>query len=128
MPENREHRRLVLALVREMLGAGITVPGAAERGWSRPPLIGGRRPDVVGFYGVGAAVTADEAKRSPELWAARGQLQNIVAALLENGPTESAPCSSSPLERSGRWTPVRCVAGSRDCAPPPWSGHLSDHG
>lgn len=86
MPETREHRRLVSALVARMQQSSITVMSAAAPGWPAPPLIGGRRPDVLGFYRPGGSVVAGEAKRGPELWACLSQLQAIAMALPELGP------------------------------------------
>lgn len=89
MSETREHRLLVAALVARMQHSSITVLSAAAPGWPRPPLIGGRRPDVVGFYRPGGSIVAGEAKRGPELWGCLSQLEDIAAALPELGPQGS---------------------------------------
>src|SRR5437879_2109064 len=86
MAESREHRRLVRCLVRQMRASGIDVIRAAAPGWRIPPLVGGRRPDVFGYYVIGAAVAAGEAKRGPELRSSRAQLAEIAAALPLYGP------------------------------------------
>jgi hypothetical protein len=84
--ESRGHRQLVRGLIRHMLGSGVQIIAAAAPGWPAPPLIGGRRPDVVGYYPVGAALMAGEAKQGPELWSSRHQLRDIAAALPAHGP------------------------------------------
>lgn len=86
MPESRDHRLLVVALVNRMGEQGITVLGAEAPGWRRPALVGGRRPDVLGYYRPGGCVVAGEAKRGPELWDCARQLAEIAEALPSQGP------------------------------------------
>lgn len=86
MAESREHRALVADLVRQMLARGITVRTADSPGWSRPSLVGLRRPDVFGFYRAGGTIVAGEAKRGPELWSSRTQLEQLADALPTTGP------------------------------------------
>lgn len=69
-----------------MQDAGIRVSAAAAPGWPAPPLIGGRRPDVVGYYAIGAAVIGGEAKLGPEVWSSLQQLQAIAEGLPSLGP------------------------------------------
>lgn len=69
-----------------MIERGIAVRGAAAAGWPRPELVGGRRPDVLGYYAAGGTVVAGEAKRGPELWSCRAQLTDIARALPSRGP------------------------------------------
>ena len=124
MTETRIHRRLVAALVRDMLARGIRVTAADAPGWRRPQLVGRRRPDVVGYYHAGGAVVAGEAKRGPELWGSRPQLEEMALALPAVGPIggyallilgvlpewereAAALCSSLSLPRTASvvWTP-----------------------
>lgn len=86
MAESREHRLLVLSLVTRMLEYDIAVLAAEAPGWRRPAVIGGRRPDVIGFYRVGGSVVAAEAKRGPELWSCQRQLEEMAQALPTTGP------------------------------------------
>ena len=81
MSESRLHRRRVLALVRHMQARGVEVLAADAPGWRRPPPIGGRRPDVFGFYPVLGVAVAGEVKRGPEAWASFPQLYQITAGL-----------------------------------------------
>ncbi len=62
MAESRDHRLLVAALLRRMIERGIAVHGADAAGWPRPQLVGGRRPDVLGYYAAGGSAVAGEAK------------------------------------------------------------------
>lgn len=82
MAESREHQRLVRSLTAHLQRSRVTIVGVAARGWPTPPLLGGRRPDVLGYYfpGGGAAV-AGEAKRGPELWGCRGQIEDLLDVL-----------------------------------------------
>lgn len=86
MAEGREHRLLVRALVGHLQARHVTVLSADSRGWPRSAAVGQRRPDVYGYYQAGGAAVAGEAKRGPELWACRSQLEELAAALPEHGP------------------------------------------
>jgi hypothetical protein len=107
-----------------MRESSITVGGAAAPGWKPPPLIGGRRPDIVGYYRIGGSIVAGEAKRGPELWGSLGQLEDIAVALPTLGPIgggallivavtagweaeASAVCELIPSPRTSRaiWSP-----------------------
>jgi hypothetical protein len=87
MAESRDHKRLVACLVRRMMEQSITVTAAQAPGWPPPPWIGRRRPDVFGYYRTGGAVVAGEAKRGPELWDCRQQIEELATALPLSGPS-----------------------------------------
>src|SRR4051812_1785512 len=110
MAESREHRRLVAAVVRDMLDVGITGLAAAAPGWPAPPLIGGRRPDVRGYYAIGAAVIAGEAKRGPEAWSSIRQLQDIADALPSDGPAGAGSLLILAVREA--WADARDVCGA----------------
>lgn len=86
MPESREHRLLVRALVRHLQSRHVTVLSADSRGWPRSPALGSRRPDVLGYYTPSGTAVAGEAKRGPELWACRSQLEELAVELPRLGP------------------------------------------
>lgn len=86
MAESLDHRRLVRGLVGHLLRSHVRVLAADTPGWPRTPALSGRRPDVLGFYRAGGAVVAGEAKRGPELWACRAQLDELTHALPRYGP------------------------------------------
>lgn len=86
MAESREHQRLVSGLVRHLQSLGVVVIAADAPGWRRTPLVGGRRPDVVGYHPAGRYAVAGEAKRGPEIWSCRAQIVALADALPARGP------------------------------------------
>ncbi len=103
MSETRDHRRRVLALARAMQDRGITVVAADAPGWPRPERIGGRRPDVLGFYSVVGVWVAGEVKRGPEVWACYSQLYQVAVAL--PGLCPPGACALFVLAVSEEWEP-----------------------
>ena len=87
MSERREHRRGVQALTRAMQDRGITILAADAPGWRRPPQIGGRRPDVLGYYPVVGVPVVGEVKRGSEVWACYPQLCAVADAIPELCPS-----------------------------------------
>src|SRR5690349_6196289 len=64
-----------------MAQVGVEIESADAPGWPGTRRLGARRPDVFGFYAPGYAVAAGEAKRGPELWSCRDQIEQLAQAL-----------------------------------------------
>lgn len=90
MTETREHRRLVMALLRYLQGVGCVILAADAPGWPRTPTLGGRRPDVLAYYRIGGCMIVGEAKRGPEIWESVNQLTSVARGLPGRGPIGSA--------------------------------------
>ena len=125
MSEGREHRRAVQALARTMHRRGIIVHAADAPGWPRPPLIGGRRPDVLGFYPVVGVAVVGEVKRGPEVWACYPQLW-VADALAELCPTGA--CGLFILALTDGWVPDVAVLCDTLRGPRTWVTVWSDVG
>jgi hypothetical protein len=84
MAESTQHQRLVRALVAHARSNGVGVECAALPGFPEPPVVAGRKPDMLGW--VGDRPVVGEAELGPDLLSVTTQ-QQLASFVKWRGPT-----------------------------------------